>query len=220
MNPLRYAPMEEQHELVLWSVEEKEERRDAAANRALILETAEQLFSERGVDNVNMAEIAQAAGVGKGTLYRRFANKGELCLTLLDSQLRAFQEERLATFREMTVEGIPYLQQLTDFLRALARFTERHMPFLVAVQQHGQDVTNEVLERPHSWQYITVHGLLREAAGAGEIAADTDTPVIAEALLAPLGAFTYRFQRERLGFTPERIGDGLAWLVEGLAAKA
>lgn len=208
--------MREQLELELWSADEKE-RRDAAANRALILETAEQLFSERGVGNVNMAEIAQLAGVGKGTLYRRFANKGELCLALLDSQLRAFQDEQLATFRQTTGDGVPYLQQLTHFLKALARFTERHMPLLVAVQQHGQDVTNEVLERPHSWQYITAHGLLREAARAGEIAADTDTPVIAEALLAPLGAFTYRFQRERLGFTPERIGEGLALLVQGLA---
>ncbi len=211
--------MAEELELELWSAEDKE-RRDAAANRALILETAEQLFGERGVDNVNMAEIAQAAGVGKGTLYRRFANKGELCLTLLDSQLRAFQDEQLATFRELTVEGVPYLQQLTHFLRALARFTERHMPLLVAVQQHGQNVTNEMLERPHSWQYITVYGLLREAARAGEIPPETDTPVIAEALLAPLGAFTYRFQRERLGFTPERIGDGLSLLVQGLAAAA
>lgn len=208
--------MTEQLELELWSADEKE-RRDAAANRALILETAEQLFSERGVGNVHMAEIAQKAGVGKGTLYRRFANKGELCLALLDSQLRAFQDEQLARFRQTTGEGVPYLQQLTHFLEALARFTERHMPLLVSVQQHGQDVTNEVLERPHSWQYITAHGLLREAARAGEIAADTDTPVIAEALLAPLGAFTYRFQRERLGFTPERIGEGLARLVQGLA---
>ena len=205
--------------LELWSADEKE-RRDAAANRALILETAEQLFAERGVGNVNMAEIAQAAGVGKGTLYRRFANKGELCLTLLDSQLRAFQDTQLATFRQMTAEKTLYLQQLTHFLEALVRFSERHMPLLIEVQQHGQDVGNEVLERPHSWQYITVHGLLREAARAGEIAPDTDAPVIAEALLAPLGAFTYRFQRERLGFTPERIGEGLALLVQGLALSA
>lgn len=217
MKPLRYGPMAEPFELALWAAEEKE-RRDAAANRALILETAEQLFSERGVANVNMAEIAQAAGVGKGTLYRRFANKGELCLTLLDSQLRAFQDEQLATFRQMREEGTPFLLQLTHFLKALARFTERHMPLLIEVQQHGQYVGNEILERPHSWQYITVHGLLREAARAGEIAAEADAPVIAEALLAPLGAFTYRFQRERLGFTPERIGGGLALLVQGLAA--
>lgn len=217
MKRLRYPHMVGALELEVWMAEEKE-RRDAAANRVLILETAEQLFNEHGVPNVNMAEIAQAAGVGKGTLYRRFANKGELCLSLLDSQLRSFQDKQLAAFRQMMEEGTSYLSQLTHFLKALARFTERHMPLLIEVQQHEQGVGNEVLERPHSWQYITVNGLLREAARAGEIAVDADTPVLAEALLAPLGAFTYRFQRERLGFTPERIGDGLALLVQGLSA--
>jgi AcrR family transcriptional regulator len=208
--------MTEQFELEIWTAGERE-RRDAAANRILILETAERLFAERGVGSVNMAEIAQAAGVGKGTLYRRFANKGELCLTMLDSQLRTFQDEQLASFRQMMAAGIPYLLQLTEFLKALTRFTERHMPLLIEVQQHGQTFGNEVLERPHSWQYITAFSLLREAARAGEISSDADPPVIAEALLAPLGASTYRFQRERLGFTPERIGEGLALLVRGLA---
>jgi AcrR family transcriptional regulator len=217
MKQIRYAPMADQFELEIWTADERE-RRDAAANRALILETAEQLFNERGVGRVNMAEIAQAAGVGKGTLYRRFANKGELCLSLLDSQLRSFQDEQLAMFRQARQEHKPFLSQLTDFLRALALFTERHMPLLAEVQQHGRAVGSEVLERPHSWQYITAYGLLREAMLAGELAEDTDAPVVAEALLAPLGAFTFRFQRERLGFTPERIGESLALLVRGLGS--
>ena len=42
----------------------RQERRDAAANRARILQTAENLFAQHGVANVNMADIAQAAEVG------------------------------------------------------------------------------------------------------------------------------------------------------------
>lgn len=50
----------------------RSERRDAAANREQILATARMLFAEREVDLVTMEEIAAAAGVGKGTLYRRY----------------------------------------------------------------------------------------------------------------------------------------------------
>lgn len=196
--------------------QEERERRDAAANRALLLETAEQLFAEQGVSVVTMAEIAQVAGVGKGTLYRRFAHKGELCLALLDSQLQAFQNSQLDAMRQMAEQGDTYLQQLVAFLRALIEFTERHMPLLWEIDQYGQSINGEDLERPHSWQYMTVHGLLQRARRAGEVAPDLDAPFFAEALLAPLVARSYLFQRDQLGFTRERIADGLSRLVSGL----
>ena len=113
--------------------ESRPERRDAAENRERILAAAERLFEARGVSAVSMAEIAQAAGVGKGTLYRRFCNKGELCLALMDSQLRAFQDERLGEMREMAAAGVAYLAQLERFLEALVYFTRIHAPLQRAV---------------------------------------------------------------------------------------
>jgi AcrR family transcriptional regulator len=52
------------------------ERADAARNRLRVLDAAERLFADRGVAGVTMDDIAAAAGVGKGTLYRRFTDKG------------------------------------------------------------------------------------------------------------------------------------------------
>ncbi|HZG64870.1 MAG TPA: helix-turn-helix domain-containing protein, partial [Rubrobacteraceae bacterium] len=59
------------------------ERRDAAESRRRVLDTARELFEERGVDSVSMHEIGRAAGVGQGTLYRRYEHKGALCSALL-----------------------------------------------------------------------------------------------------------------------------------------
>ncbi|MDR7670619.1 TetR/AcrR family transcriptional regulator [Bacillus altitudinis] len=48
-----------------------------------IEEVAFSLFQEFGVENVSMHKIAKTAGVGQGTLYRRYANKSDLCLSIL-----------------------------------------------------------------------------------------------------------------------------------------
>jgi len=192
------------------------ERRDAAANRARILEVAEALFAERGVEAVNMAEIAEEAGVGKGTLYRNFANKGELCLTLLDSQLREFQNEQLARMRQQSEEGIPFLDQLGGFLEALVVFTDLHMPLLFVVQQDTPALDEREAQRPRFWQYQTAYGLLRSAARAGELPKDFDSAYMAEALLAPLAPQTFRFQLDVLGFDVARIAAGLNLILRGL----
>lgn len=71
------------------------ERADAARNRILVLAAAERLFAERGVPGVTMDDVAAAAGVGKGTLYRRFGDKGGLAMALLDEQERELQQQLL-----------------------------------------------------------------------------------------------------------------------------
>src|ERR1700730_1616343 len=71
---------------------EPHERADAARNRRRILAAAGRLFAERSVDCVSMDEIADAARVGKGTLFRRFGDRASLMWAVLDEGERAFQE--------------------------------------------------------------------------------------------------------------------------------
>lgn len=71
------------------------ERADAARNRLRVLAAAEQLFRTRGVGGVTMDDIATEAGVGKGTLYRRFGDKGGLAVALLDERERELQQRML-----------------------------------------------------------------------------------------------------------------------------
>ena len=198
---------------------QKSERRDAAANRELILHTAEKLFTKHGVNEVTMADVAQVANVGKGTLYRRFANKGKLCLALMDTQMSDFQNGMLARMQQLTSQGVPKLEQLTQFLDSLVYFTEAHSPLLCVVQREGllQGVDNETLQLPHFWQYMTISGLLKTAVSENELSPDIDTDYLADALLASLKTDIFRYQREVRGFSLERISAGLRMLIDGLA---
>ncbi|HSH05459.1 MAG TPA: helix-turn-helix domain-containing protein [Anaerolineae bacterium] len=194
-----------------------QERADAAANRQLILAEAEQLFAEQGVGAVTMADIAKAAGVGKGTLYRRFGNKGELCYHFLDEHMRSFQEDMLGRMRFMTAEGVSVLEQLDMFLDALVYFTEEHMPLLCEVQAARGDDGDDILARPHFWLHMTITGLLQQAVRQNLLEADIDVVYMADALMAPLSPTVFRFQREVHQFDLERISAGLRRLAAGLA---
>ncbi len=67
------------------------ERRDAARNRELLLRAARGLIEECGADGLTMAALAQRAGVGKGTVFRRFGSRAGLMMTLLSDAEAAFQ---------------------------------------------------------------------------------------------------------------------------------
>lgn len=93
------------------------ERADAARNRARVLTAAERLFALHGVAAVTMDDVAAAAGVGKGTLYRRFGDKGGLAVALLDDRERALQRQIL-TGEPPVGPGAPPAARLTSFIEA------------------------------------------------------------------------------------------------------
>jgi AcrR family transcriptional regulator len=66
-------------------------RADAARNQQRILESARRLFAERGLE-VTLDDVADAAGVGVGTVYRRFANKQELIVEVFEHNVAEMAE--------------------------------------------------------------------------------------------------------------------------------
>lgn len=72
------------------------ERADAARNRRLLLATAREMISEQGVEKVTMDALAERAGLGKGTVFRRFGTRAGIFHALLDDDERAFQEQVLS----------------------------------------------------------------------------------------------------------------------------
>lgn len=107
------------------------ERSDAARNRERLLEAARELIGECGAGGLTMDRLAEHAGVGKGTVFRRFGSRAGLMLTLLSESEAAFQArfmfgppplgpgapglERLIAFG---VERIAYVMEFGDLALA------------------------------------------------------------------------------------------------------
>ncbi|NUT70492.1 TetR/AcrR family transcriptional regulator [Pseudarthrobacter sp. C4D7] len=71
------------------------ERSDAARNRERLLVAARELIEQGGVAALTMDRLAEQAGVGKGTVFRRFGSRAGLMLTLLNDSEAAFQAQFL-----------------------------------------------------------------------------------------------------------------------------
>jgi AcrR family transcriptional regulator len=84
-------------------------RRDASRNRERILEAARELFAERGLE-VTMDEIARHAGVGVGTVYRRFRRREEIIEALFEQRM----EDYLALAERCLADPDPW-HGLVDF---------------------------------------------------------------------------------------------------------
>ncbi|MGO8769489.1 MAG: TetR/AcrR family transcriptional regulator [Mycobacterium sp.] len=183
---------------------DQRERGDAARNRALLLEAARTLVAERGADAVTMDDIAAAAGVGKGTLFRRFGNRAGLMMVLLDEDERANQRAFLFGPPPLGPDAPP-LDRLVAFGRERICFAHAHHALLSAVNSDPQTRYGA----PAMVQRTHVRVLLQEAHTTGDVDAQT------EALLALLDVDYVEHQLTEGGQTLQTLGD--AW--ESVARK-
>src|SRR5579884_999471 len=89
-------------------------RADAERNRRRLLDAAQELFRERGLD-VGVAEIAERAGVGRGTLFRNFASKEALIVAIVSERMH-----ELAERGRSLLEAPDPAQALFSFLEEMA----------------------------------------------------------------------------------------------------
>ncbi|WP_408637829.1 TetR/AcrR family transcriptional regulator [Nocardia bovistercoris] len=173
------------------------ERADAARNRRLLLDAAQQLVREQGVEGLTMDELAKRAGVGKGTVFRRFGNRSGLMRALLDHSERKYQEAFIFGPPPLG-PGAPPVERLVAFGRA------RLLDIEVEGELHRAAEISEGDGRytgaPYNLLKSHVVLLLREAG------VDGDHALLADSLLAGLDAPLLMYQMRVLGYSREQIG--------------
>jgi AcrR family transcriptional regulator len=178
------------------------ERADAARNRGRILASASRLFSERGPDCVSIDEVADAAGVGKGTVFRRFGSRAALLLAVLGERERRFQEDLIRGGPPLG-PGAPPRERLVAFGEALLDLLEQHAALLAAAEVGAE----RLLSAPYGANRLHLTLLLREADPR------CDAELLADYLLGAISAQQFIYLRELRGVPLERLKEAWADLV-------
>jgi AcrR family transcriptional regulator len=158
------------------------ERADAARNRRRVLDAAAALFGEHGVDGISMDAVARAAGVGKGTLFRRFGDRQGLLVALLDAAERRLQDDLLHGPPPLG-PGAPAGARLLAFLEAYVALLEARGDIVRASERSSPGARLRTAAYTGWHLHVTV--LLRE------VRPDADAAALAHVLLAPLAADTW-----------------------------
>jgi AcrR family transcriptional regulator len=186
-------------------------RADAARNRRKVLDAAQRLFERHGVANVSMDAIAREAGVGKGTLFRRFGDRATLAFSVLEESERQFQEALIRGPAPLG-PGAPAVERLIAFGRGFIARLEAHGDLMLAAQTSGP---------PGARFHVGAYGFHRAHVDllVREAAPGLSAGYVPDVILSALGAELYLHLRHDRGLTPGRIADDYEQLVRAMLTR-
>lgn len=160
-------------------------RRDRQSD---IMGAAEQLFTSRRYHEITTDDIAQAAHVGKGTIYRYFKDKDDLFFQVATSGF----DELCALLRDKVPSQAPFRVQLLRACAEIPRFFKRRAQLLRMMQAEGDRMQwcSEPMQR--RWMarrkklVAAVAAILRKGVEEGELRSDVPPEVLANFLLGML----------------------------------
>ncbi|MEJ3655505.1 TetR/AcrR family transcriptional regulator [Actinomycetes bacterium KLBMP 9759] len=189
------------------------ERADAARNRMALLAAASVILERDGVDALSMDRVAAEAGVGVGTVYRRFGDRGGLAFALLDDEERRFQEAFLSGPPPLG-PGAPPQARIRAFVHSYVDRLESHG------ELHAVAETRTPTARYASGAYRTARAHLVALLHQLEPGADgADHGYLADTLLSLVDAGLFLYQRRELGNSLDRIKAGVDRVINGLIGE-
>jgi len=165
-------------------------RRDAEANRQRVLRAAAEVFSERGLE-VTLDDVAHRAGVGVGTVYRRFPNKEALAEALFVEKLQAVADlaEDAMTNPDPWEALAGFIERATELVSA-----DRGLRQIVMFASYGKDQVDRALARLQPVVTKMVERAQREGAVRADLRA-ADIPLI-EFMLTTAAEYAWHVRRD------------------------
>lgn len=188
------------------------ERADARRNRERILCATARLIDRVGIDCMSMDDVAAEAGVGKGTLYRRFGDRSSLLRALISEPEQAFQDSLIRGEAPLGPGAAP-AERLHAFGDGLLRFLDGHGVYIQAGELLGG--SKRYSHPVYAFYQTHVSILLRQALGDAPY-----VPYLADALLGPLSAEPFLYQRNVRGMSVAEISTGWHVLCDAVLASA
>ena len=186
------------------------ERADAIRNRALLLTAAKKLIDSHGAAAVTMDAVAREAGVGKGTVFRRFGGRAGLMMSLLDHSETEMQRSFLSGPPPLG-PGAPATERLVAYGRARLTMVCAHLDILIEADEAAGPA--RLAHPAHRIAVIHVQTLLADM-GFGDA-----VPTVSLALLAPLEAAAVHHLMVHEGLGIEAIGDQWERLIDSLTPR-
>ncbi|MFF2506608.1 TetR/AcrR family transcriptional regulator [Streptomyces sp. NPDC058067] len=185
-------------------------RADAARNRTRLLEAASCLMAECGATNLTMEAVASAAGVGKGTVFRRFGDRTGLLIALLDHREQLLQAAFLTGPPPLGPDA-PALERLHAFGPALVHHERDHHELILAART---DPRRNYAVPAYRLRHTHVMLLLRQAGVTG------DTDLLAHTLLATTDAALVHHLTVGRGMPLDRVEAAWHDLVDRVAGTS
>ena len=182
-----------------------------------ILDAAQRVFVERGYQAASIAEIARAANISDGLIYRYYDNKR----ALLDAVLAAFFERILAKLEPAVAAQTGFAAKLRALIKAHLEimFADPALCRLFIAEVRGAAEFADSEARRMSQRYSNVFlAVIRNADAAGELRKNVDAALLRDLVFGGVEHYAWRAMRSRK-LSVESAADKLADLVLGGVAK-
>jgi TetR/AcrR family fatty acid metabolism transcriptional regulator len=187
--------------------------------RESILAAASRVFSQKGFQAASITEIAQAAGVSDGLVYKYFANKRDLLI----SALTAFYERVITDLERQVQLGKTFGDRLRllvqTHLGVFVRDTGLCRLFISEVRV-ATDYPGSAIQTLNKRYTAILIGLVREGIRSGEVRPETDPRVVRDLLFGAVEHMAWRHVTTRQALDCDRLAQQVtAMIVNGIAAS-
>ena len=196
-------------------------KEDAEKTRQAVIESALDVFSEKGYAKATFDEIAARAGFTKGAVYWYFRNKADLVAALIKEYMERKRSELVPNIPEGDTldDLLDYFTLWAEVLRDDVRFSKFNR-FMICQMEWSEAVINRVnksLATQKDWHLEKINQVLVKSKERGELKEDIDLALVQEIIRSTyIGIVFSSLNKITDGDVANKVRMGLGFLFEGL----